>query len=102
MARDRESKGFRPPQGAIDRERFEALVRRVDSLEREVAKLKAGPADEPKPDVGPLVDEALALGVLGPNGKPAARSVLERWKYERLVEAIADIKAASDAAGDEA
>lgn len=47
-----------------------------------------------KPDTAALVDEALALGVLGPNGKPASRSVLERWKYERLVEAIAEINPA--------
>jgi len=57
---------------------------------------------EKNADKATLIDEALKLGVLGPNAKPAARTVLERWKYERRVEAIDDIKATSDAAGDEA
>ncbi len=58
---------------------------------------------EKNPDTSALIEEALHLGVLGPNGKPASRSVLERWKYERLVEAIADLKAAAedDDAGDD-
>jgi len=40
-----------------------------------------------------LVKEALDLGVLGPDGKAAAESVLERWALKRLREAVAGAKA---------
>lgn len=41
-----------------------------------------------------LIDKALALKIAGPNGKPASRSVLERWKTDRLSSAIAEAEKA--------
>jgi hypothetical protein len=41
-------------------------------------------------DKAPLVERALELEVLGPNGKPAAKTVLARWSIDRLKTAIAE------------
>lgn len=43
--------------------------------------------DAGEPD-GDLIAKALALKVLGPNGKPVSKSVLERWASDRLEAAI--------------
>lgn len=92
MSRDRESRGFRLPAGVGDKQRIQALEDRMVLLERRIVALEEGDDEEKAPEFAALVDEALALRVLTPKGKPASRSVLERWAPERLAEAIAAAK----------
>lgn len=41
-----------------------------------------------------LIEEAFALKVPGPDGKPAFKATIERWSVKRLQEAIATAKKA--------
>lgn len=88
--------GFKLPNGARDRERFLAMLERIESLEKRVAALEGGD-DSAAPDFAgvdvrkDMVSRAVALGI-------GEESVIKKWPTDRIVKAVAKAEAGSTTA----
>ncbi|MFW6368584.1 MAG: hypothetical protein ACOCZ9_02490 [Spirochaetota bacterium] len=77
------------PKGALARERWEKIIKRIEKLERRVALLEGGETaerDGEQPTKESLVARAAELGI-GPE------STLSRWGTKRLESEIAEAEA---------
>ena len=79
------------PKGAIERERMQHILSRIDALERRVASLEGGEEDLSVKSKDQLVERAVGLGI-------GNRSTLNRWGVEKL---SAEIKKSEEALSEE-